>query len=240
MEHLRLRLFLIFGFIISLLAKLLYNTDWSLTILGVSSELILVYLIIDRLLLEEERKKWKSIADKVKGLISVELYGVFIDFSNLVRSTHAIALMIDPEWSEEETRRKFGEEKLSRVRSFLEISNNQELRDSIEPGLLRGNCGKLFSDRVTNLNELESKYSKYLSPQELGALIDLQKHLKRLDLHIKIIERFSHENVADQSELVRAFAQLERASLENEAPKTVQQIFKVLLEAYDLGMFKIE
>lgn len=72
----------------------------------------------------------------------------------------------------------------------IDIGNNRIIFYATEDtNLLVGGYGDLFLIRKNYLNEIELKYFKFLAPSIINSLIKIQKHLKSLDLEIKIRNR---------------------------------------------------
>jgi hypothetical protein len=58
--------------------------EWGYTLFSLGADIALVYLIIDFLLLHEERQRWKAVEGKAITLVQSRLYGIFLVVFNIL------------------------------------------------------------------------------------------------------------------------------------------------------------
>lgn len=157
------------------------------TLISIGGDVIVTYVVIDNLLLREDRNKWKNVQLKVENLVQMELNGILSDIM-LVSGANNITLTYPVDLTPEEERKYFDREHLKRLR---QLSSDLELLGQSAQGthidFLGGATGDLFTSRADHLGQLQIRYwTKFLRPTELGFIIELETKLRDLDMDISI------------------------------------------------------
>ena len=201
------------------------------TFLEWAGDVILVYLIIDILLLRDDRRRWNDVKDRVLDLVRGELTGILIDV-NSVTGAGIAPITLPRNASEEEEKTAYNKAILKEMK---ELSTDLDLlKKEVDPHLLRGDFGTLFSDRAKSLGDLQLKYwSKFLEPRQMALIIDLQRLLESLDTHISITKKY--KQWGKKSELSKWTGETFERLVYND----LANLLTVLSQNIDMGMIEM-
>ncbi len=207
------------------------NQNLGYMFLAWAGDIFLVYMVIDILLLKDERQRWKIVKDRAAQLVNRELTGILADV-NLVTKASLVVVTLPADVTENEERTAVGKATLQRMK---ELSTDLDLlKKTVDPLLLKGSYGALFSERAKGLGDLQLKYwSKFLEPEQMALIIDLQSQLESLDTHVSITVKYT--GWAQQSELSKSTAKL----YEEYVYRDLQTLLKIMSENIDKGMIEM-
>jgi hypothetical protein len=140
--------------------------DWGYTLFSLGADIALVYLIIDFLLLREERQRWKTVEGKAIELVQGQLQSIFVVVFTMVRPA------IDISSSKEE--------KMSRMRELA--VDPAKLRTAIRP--LDFDLSSLFQRLSRGIGDLQLRYSSRLDPRLINILIDIENSLASISVSL--------------------------------------------------------
>jgi len=142
--------------------------EWGYTLFSLGADIALVYLIIDFLLLHEERQRWKAVEGKAIELIQSRLYGVFFLVFNL---------LVPP------IRMSFSkEEKMSRMREL--VADPIKLRNAMRPPSV--DLSSYFQRMARGVGDLQHRYSSRLDPRLISILIDVENSLESISSFLEV------------------------------------------------------
>jgi hypothetical protein len=204
-----------------------HNQSLGYTILGWTGEIVLLGFVVDTLLLRDERRRWQSVKDKVAKLIDSELTGILIDV-NMVTGAGVAVVTLPGNSTEQE---EFSELRKATLQKMKELIDDPAiLRKEVDPHLFRGDYGTLFASRARHLGDLQLKYwSKFLEPEQMGLIIDLERLLRSLDTHIGIVVKY--DKWGQTSELSKLTAR----EHEGYACDTLKALLALLVENVEAG-----
>ena len=142
--------------------------EWGYTLFSLGADIALVYLIIEFLLLREERQRWKVVEGKAIELIESRLWGVFFLVFNLL--TPPIPLSS----SEKET--------MSRMREL--IADPIKLRSGMV--LPSVDLSSFFQREARGVGDIEHRYSSRLDPRLISILIDVENSLASIGTYLEL------------------------------------------------------
>jgi len=207
------------------------NQDLGYMILAWSGDIFFVYLVIDLLLLREERLRWRDVKDKVLELVKSELTGILTEV-NLVTHAAFAATWVQEGATTDEMKASFKKAVLQRMKDLSQ--DNERLKAEADMSLLKGAYGTLFSDRAKRLGDLQLRYwSKFLEPEQMALIIDLQGCLESLHTHVLIASKYVQ--LSQQSESVDWTAEMYK----DRVYKDLQSLLRMLSESVDKGMIEI-
>lgn len=142
----------------------------------------LTILVLDKLFNAEEKKKWKAVKNDVNILLKEELSAIFIDFAGILIPPVVVSA-ITPNQIATMTNQH-------RLRELTNIAEGNitvvENRLRAEQHLLNGEYGNIFRRRYENISDIELKYGKFLEPETLRPMINLERLLKSLQSNINV------------------------------------------------------
>lgn len=188
----------------------------------------LTVLALDRIWFAEERKRWRRISDKVQDLLSDELSAIFSDLSLILISPKVFSIEAEtPEQEIKEIQQKTEEYQMSELER-LASGDLEDVKQLLvkEKNLLEGKYGRLFEKRSDNLSDIELKYGKFLEPEKLRLVIDLERLLKSL-----------HGNIATRLKLLkRGYGGPFVSAIDEKIFHKVHEILRVLNESRNMRL----
>jgi hypothetical protein len=156
-------------------------------IFGVALSLILVYLIIDKIIERRKDKEWKVVKDVVFDVLRRDLHLVYTELSTFLEGmTFQSAGGIGTSVSEEDLREQLKKDYYDRLEKRNEkLVLHKEAFNFAE----KGNFDDLFRFRRQELNNFETKYSKFLDPAFIKALIIIGDSLHGLELAVLLSKK---------------------------------------------------
>lgn len=136
--------------------------EWGYTLFSLGADIALVYLIIEFLLLHEERQRWKAVEGKAITLIQSHLFGVFAVVFNLLEPP---IRMSSPK-----------EQKMSRMRDL--VADPIKLRNEMR--LPSADLSSYFQRTARGFGDLQLRYSSRLDPRRISTLIDVENSLESI------------------------------------------------------------
>ena len=208
-----------------------HSQNLGYVMVGWTGDIVLVYFVVDTVLLRDERNRWKVVKDKVRKLVDSELTGIVADVSLVTAASHeVVTLPVDSTGEEEVTALRHGQlEKMTQLSRDIGT-----LRQSVDTHLFQGGYGSLFAHRAQNLDDLQLKYwAKFLEPEQMALIIDLQRLLESLDSDVRIVLKY--EAAPNTSNLSKAMAKV----YENYGYGTLKELMSLLVENVEQGMIPI-
>jgi len=188
-----------------------HAVEWGHTLLSLGADVFLVYIVVEVLLLRDERRYWNSVQNKVKDLIEGEFLLLFTDLTLLFPRMVRFLLSSDNP----------GEEILTEMRSLM--GNRSELEKAVDPDLFQGRYSRVFSDRGRSLGNLQLRYSyRFLEPKLVNVMIDLENSLKDLGSSVSAVV-----NNPFRERDLKSFVFF-----------NLEQLLRVLVQAVDDGVVK--
>jgi len=154
--------------------------DWGYTLFSLGADLAVVYLIIDFLLLREERQLWKVVEGKAIGLIQSELKVV------LLVVFHLLLPPIDVDSSKEET--------MLRMKELA--ADLAKVRSAIVP--FSADLSSVFDQLARDFGDLQLRYSPRLKPELVDIIIDIETALGSISATLPIVKILSEDEVKDE------------------------------------------
>ena len=146
--------------------------EWGYTLFSVGADIALVYLIIDFLLLREERRRWKAVEDKAIERVQLQLFGVFF----LVFSMITPRITLSSPY----------EEKMSRMREL--VADPDKLRTAMVT--LDYRFSSYLKRSARGIGDLQLRYSSRLDPRLIDTLIDVENSLESMDSFLSTAHEF--------------------------------------------------
>ena len=184
--------------------------DFGYLILSLGADVGLVYLVIDVLLLREERQRWKDVQYKVMGLLDEQLQGILVEVMNFSGAMN-VGVTIPFGTSELEERDIYRREWLARMRILsTNLNQLQNEVNSIQAPALAA-YGTAFSRRAKTLGDLQLRYSwKFFEPGLMGKMLDIERLLNKLNTTLSMSGRatvFAGFTLRDAQSLLRILIQ---------------------------------
>jgi hypothetical protein len=178
--------------------------EWGYTLFSLGADIALVYLMVDFLLLREERERWKAVESKAIERVQSELRGVcFMVFEVLSPPIHFSTS---------------NDEKMSRMRELLadpnKLKNTMRPPDSI--------MSSEFQRLSTRVGELQLRYSSRFDPRLIDILIDIENSLASISVSL---------DLAVREQVRKRFGKEEELPLIADVKKATWQDFLVLIGA---------
>jgi len=210
--------------------KLEYNLGVNLFTSSISTVLTIVFL--NFLFTSREQNEWKTVKDEVYSMIQMELGSMFNDILNYVENgltTKSYLLNL----KKKETRKE------AFLSALTELKDAEELKlNDAEWKLMIENKTSLeaFSTASQTLNEVEIKYSRFLSSQLTLSLIKIQNSIRMLETLTQL-----HASMKGLSPTLRPILSPVYQEMEKEIPRILSHSFKrILEEIYNLHKMGIE
>jgi len=185
----------------------------------------LTVLVLDRIWRYEEEKRWKAVKDDVHSLLSDEVYGIFTDFAIVL-----IPMKVVSAEKHADIIKKTKEYQLEEL-AKLASGNVDEIKKRLleEEHLLSGDYGELFDKRYSYLNDIDTKYGKFLEPKILKPLINLERHLKSIS-----------GNIRARNKMRGTLGEILVSSFDGNISYRVHEIMKILEEFKTINVLKSE
>jgi hypothetical protein len=220
--------------------------DWGYTFFSLGADIAVVYLMIDLLLLRDERKRWETVQDRVMNLLNAELIGIFDDLAfATVGPLLAISTQENPAQEQMEASRREWHRKMR-----LLAEDSETLKRQVDPDLNRWHVFKFidhyggqFSWRAKNLADFQLRYSsRFLEPGLFAFIIDAEQLLKSLGSTVSNLVNYQStqanrflKQTGDESETWARIAEIWREQIYSD----LQRLLKVFVQAIDEGMIRL-
>ena len=154
--------------------------EWGYTLFSLGADIAIVYLIIEILLLREERQLWKVVESRAIGLVQAELKVVLlVVFNVLVPPIHMSSSK---------------EEKMSRMRELA--ADFAKVRSATNP--LSADLSSTFDQFARDAGDLQLRYSSRLDPRLISIMIDIETALASISATSSIVKILSEDDAKDE------------------------------------------
>lgn len=155
--------------------------DLGYLVLSLGADVGLVYLVIDVLLLRDERQRWKDVQFKVMDLLDEQLQGILIEVMNFSGAMN-VGVTIPFGANQQEETDIYRRAWLARMRILSEDLNALKYEiGAIQAGALAA-YGTAFSRRARTLGDLQLRYSwKFFEPGLVTKMLDIERLLNKLN-----------------------------------------------------------
>jgi hypothetical protein len=161
-------------------------TEWGYTFFSLGADVAVVYLIIDRLLLRDERERWKAVEGKAIELVRDELSTVL---------SYVQGLLL-PRMDERDPR----EMRLSRMKEVAE-QQFMDLKKSVSPEIAE--LASLLREESGRLGDLQVRYSSRLKPELIDLMIDVETSLESIGSDLSFAKEYSKNDAMRDVALLR-------------------------------------
>jgi hypothetical protein len=198
-------------------------SDWGFVFVSIGADIIVTYLVIDQLLLHEERNAWKAVEDKVNQMIQTELETVFIHLGLI---TGAIGSLSPGQNQQDEL--------FDEMKKLAEPSNLATLESNlVHMGLFKQpddlSVVNALSISARRLGELQLRFSvKFLDPELMHFIIDLENYLLNIDKQITLGRAIINWGVTSTPSV-----------FERGVARTLQSLIKLFGQGIDNDLFKL-
>ncbi|MGA2783068.1 MAG: hypothetical protein ABSF09_00015 [Candidatus Bathyarchaeia archaeon] len=196
--------------------------DWGWVLISWAGDIAVVYLIIDFLLLREDRLRWREVKDKINEQIERTLIGIAIDIEN-VSGVSPVVTFLPLNEDKKAEQQAWRNAHIEKMTTFVnDISN---IRDEVkrQDMLFKGVYGLLFAHRAESLAALHLRYSKFLDPRLVVLMMDLEDHLRLLDSDLAITRKKG----------------LLSSWYEEDAYRELQALLRIVVQAIQAGQIKL-
>ncbi len=224
-----------------------YSQGFGYALVDVGLGAIVVFVLLDTLLtrqktIEEEAQKkkeeeiWNPVRDQVNGLVKTELTETLADFILVTNASQVV--WVTPGSTPEETHRLQNQAALEELKRLA--GNNSALRSNVAAAvqsLPDGQYNLLFLERGRRLGDLQNRYwSRFLPPQHVALLVDLEQLLYRLDTKIAIVKR---EREAQQNGTLQPIPQMVAKVNDDQLYEILQRILQLLVNGVDKNLVEM-
>ena len=185
--------------------------------------LLFTVVILFMFLETRELLEWKSVEERVRRRIGSEIEAIFIRLADLCEIAGVGSLGY---YTDEELWKKQKEEAFKTLTSG-EIKFNREGRKLWDKEKLASSLASYFDSRRAYLSEIEGKYLKFLDSELQASLMDIQDHLKSLNVDLTTIRGILQEFEGKKENFYQ--------SLSDSIRKTMAEIAKIRDREIDLG-----
>ena len=202
---------------------------WTLSLL------LYTYLIVDVLLLRQDRSNWKVVEQKVRSSIRAELIGIRNDVTFL-SGAQDIVLVFPSGATREQEERFVTREHLKEARR---LSGNLEAVR--QKGLERLNGVKdLFDYRADKIASFQLRYwSRLLEPELMAFLIDLEDKLRRVQLSLDLLRKY--KSFPEPSERwAKDLQGFQISSSQETLYQDMQGLLSLMVDGVDKGFVPVE
>lgn len=195
-----------------------YNLGVSLSTNSIFTVLTIVffYLIFE----SREQNEWRTVQNEVYSMIQTELGCMFRDILNYVDGGLIMEIYLG-NLKKEETRKEAFLYALSELKDAKEL----KLNDIEWKLVMEGKVPTAFSNALKALNEVEIKYSRFLSSQQTLSLIKIQNCIRTFDILRQLHTSVKGLNPLLGQVLLPAYQEVEKGF-----PRILSQYFKMILE----------
>jgi len=184
---------------------------------------------------EKEQAIWNPVRKQVNGLVSTCLSEILADIVLITNSSQVVSVPFDA--SQDEIMRLQNQETLKELKRLA--VDKSTLVSNLETGpasLLDGGYKKLFLEQGRRLGNLQNRYwSRFLDPQCVALLIDLEQQLYQLDTKIAIVKR---ERQADENGTLQPISRAVATINIDQLYEILQHIVTLLVDGLDKGLVK--
>ena len=211
------------------------NAGWGFQFVGWGGGILLTYLVVDVLLLRQDRANWSRVGDQVRADIRSELQGVRIDVT-LLSGAQDIVVSLPANASPQEESRLFAAAQMAEARHLAHDLG--ALREKLSPSIQQ--AGALFRSRADHLASFQGRYwSRLLEPALMGYLIDLEGKLRFVDTSLSIHLKYATAPAPTDETLQPLREYLIRSSREA-LVESMQQLLRLVLEGVEEGFVPSE
>jgi hypothetical protein len=206
------------------------NAGWGFQFVGWGGGILLTYLVVDVLLLHQDRVNWSQVGDRVRSDIRSELRGVRIDVT-LLSGAQDIVVSLPANASREEESRLFAEAQMVEARRLA--GDLGAMREKLSPAIEQ--AGALFKSRADHLASFQSRYwSRLLEPALMGYLIELEGKLRFVDTSLSIYLKYKTAP-APTDNTMEPLREYLIGSSKEALVESVQQLLTLVLEGVNKG-----
>lgn len=154
------------------------GTNLATEIFGI----IVTIFVIDRLLHWDENRLWKKVKNQVYDRLGEEIYYIIVDLIYYVDLPSGLVTfgVGSGETMREALRRNF----FKKI-DFLCKADLISMNDLFKKIILKGGFGEIYAKRQEYLSDIEAKYFRFLTPEILIPLMNIQRRLHSIDLRIR-------------------------------------------------------
>jgi len=159
----------------------LLSIDLGLNLMSEVFGILLTVFFITKILNWNEERLWKKVKIHVFDRLGEELHYIIIDLIYYLDLPNNLKVFgIGPKITEDLKRNFF--ERLKYVCMESAVSLNKAFKEMVQAGGYKD----LYARREKYLNNIETKYFRFLSPHILVPIMNIQKGLHSIDLRIRI------------------------------------------------------
>ena len=154
---------------------------WNLIaeFLGIIASVILLNI----LLTWKEKYKWELVEKDIYDFFQREIFRIYIEISSFLEGAKGSVVCTSDEFGENEEKNFYS------ILEEMAKSQKLKLSNNIIKICKQNNYDELFELRRKNLDMLELKYSKFLHPEIVSALVLIEYNLYRAAFNIKRIKK---------------------------------------------------
>ncbi|MGD1055226.1 MAG: hypothetical protein ABR867_03985 [Nitrososphaerales archaeon] len=214
---------------------LLVSSQWGFTFISWGGGILLTYLVVDVLLLQQDRANWKAVEEKVRSVIRSELQGIRIDVT-LFTGAQDVVVSFPAEATREEEEHLLASEQLREARRL--VADIAALKQRVNPLFFQ--AGSLFESRADKLASLQNRYwSRLLEPELMGYLIDLEGKLRLVGTCLAMYNKYS-EAPGPTDEALKPLRMFEIDSSKEALYQSLQQLLALVVDGIDRGIVPTE
>ena len=206
------------------LSPLSMAAEWGFTSISIGVDIAVTYLIIDRLLLSDERKSWKVVEEQAKELIADQLKVIFL---YLCIATGIINSLADDHKEKEH----LADMRILADPANISILETRLAKLKIFTGIVVPKViESLTGEFVKRLGELQLRYSsRFLDPKLVRLMADVENHLRHLGITISNLRTFlMFSKVTDTSFFDTSISK-----------EDIQPLLKAFVDAVDQGVYAL-
>ena len=148
--------------------------------------IVFTIFIIEKLLHWNEERLWKKVKNQVYYRLGEEIYYIIIDLRNFIDLPPQVT---SGAVSQEENLDEFRKRKFFESLDYLCCAESISMNEVFRKIITNGGYGEIYSKREKYLSDIEAKYFRFLTPDILIPLMNLQRRLHSLDLKILIRQK---------------------------------------------------
>jgi len=204
------------------------TSEWGFTLISIGVDIAVTYLIIDQLLLSDERRTWKVVEEQAHELIASELSRVFLCLGVVTGIINSLA---PGEHREKELLEEM--RKLAEPANISVLQNNLarlKLFQAVLPAAVPEVINSLTREYAERLGELQLRYSsRFLDPKLVRLMADVENHLR----HLGII-------ISELRSVLTLSEELDTSAYEATIAKDdIQPLLKAFVDAVDDGVYEL-
>jgi len=176
---------------------------------------------------KKEEKRREGLEKQFFHRISKELNSILDDFASILKMNEPITL--ENGLSADEEEKRYREALFKNLEEISKLSD-EEIKNRIDQVFLFG-LDKLFGTRRKNILKILTIYSNYLEPNKIEILDRLEEKFYSLDLHFRILGKFSSEDVKAIDE---ALTEIDKKAIISLIPESI----RILNELKDANILR--